>query len=155
MYAHWLINFKSLFSSVSECVLFVALEKRDFSPANIIHSEALLLLSHLYIYIRNNNGPKQISCGIPGEMFFLQDVCPLITTRFYRYFKKVWTTLANDNLYCMFAVSKLNHARLYQKFSKFLKMFLFVNWWSAIKTFVNLMDKNLKNGWYIWYFLVI
>ena len=39
LYAHWLINFKSLFSSISECAQFVALEKRDVSPAIILHSE--------------------------------------------------------------------------------------------------------------------
>ena len=77
-----------MFEAVSECALFVALEKRDLSPANIIHSKVTSSKSFIYI-LETIIVPKQIPCGTPGEMFFDENVCPFRTTRFYRYFKKV------------------------------------------------------------------
>lgn len=74
-YPHWLINFKSLFTSISECILFIILGKRNLSLANILRSE-ITPSGKSFIYIRNNNGPKTYPCGTPAKMFFHEDVYP-------------------------------------------------------------------------------
>ena len=104
----WLISFKSLFSSNSECDPIVVLEKRYMSSANILHSE-VTPSGKPFTYIRNNNCLETYPCGTPAKMFFHKDVCQFKMTYCCRSFNSYWVTLASYNLYRMFATSKLNH----------------------------------------------
>ena len=100
IYTHWLFSFKSLFSSISEWVLFIAWKKRYVSSANVLHSE-VTPSGKSFIYIRNNNGPKVDPCGTSAKMFFRYDVCPFLGS-----FKK----LPSIPYFCNFKI-KNQHAR--------------------------------------------
>ena len=86
--AHWLISVKSLFSSVSESFLYMALAKRDVSSTNILHSE-FTPSDRPFIFISINNGPKQILVKHQLNFVFHEDVCLFKTTNCFRYFQQI------------------------------------------------------------------
>lgn len=97
IYTHWLFSFKSLFSSISEWVLFIAWKKRYVSSANVLHSEVTPSgKSFIYIRnIRNNNGPKTAPFRISDEMSYYRDICQFKTTGCRHRFLSLENILSN------------------------------------------------------------
>ena len=62
-----------------KCFLFIALEKRDVSTANILHSK-VTPSGKSFIYIFETILASKHSCGISAKMFFHENVCPFKMT---------------------------------------------------------------------------
>ena len=89
---HWktqsLIFFKLLFSSFAEVVMSCVKEKRDVSSANNFALEDRSP-EKLFMYIKNNTGPKKEPWGTPAVTFRHSDVWPLRITLCFLSLKKL------------------------------------------------------------------
>ena len=89
---HWktqsLIFFKLLFSSFAEVVMSCVKEKKDVSSANNFALEDRSP-EKLFMYIKNNTGPKKEPWGTPAVTFRHSDVWPLRITLCFLSLKKL------------------------------------------------------------------
>ena len=88
--SHWkaqsLILFKSFFSSFTEVVISCVTKNRDVSSASSFEDRSP---DKLFMYIKNNNGPKMEPWGTPVVTFHHSDVWPFRRTLCFLSLKKL------------------------------------------------------------------